>query len=136
MTDTRRKVRPQIELPEVSRLAEQSATLSRGALVSAASPRLRGKSRRHLRSLGNTLRPVVHIGHHGLTEGLADAVWDALQQHELVKIKVLETCPESIGTVALWLHLVTGSQVPQWLGRTLLVYRPFDEKPQIRLPEA
>jgi RNA-binding protein len=135
MTESKRKVRPQVELPEVSQLADQASTLTRGALISAASPRLRGKSRRHLRSLGNTLRPVVHIGHQGLTDGLADAVWDALQQHELVKLKVLETCPESMGTVALWLHHVTGGQVAQWLGHTLLLYRPFDEKPQIRLPE-
>jgi RNA-binding protein len=123
-------------LPEIdpAALAPLVETMTRGAVIAAASPRLHGKARRHLRSLGNTLKPVVMIGHQGLTPALAQALDVALTQHELIKVKVLETCPSDMGTTALWLHRTLSAAVPQWLGHTLLVYRPFEKDPVIRLP--
>ena len=52
---------------------------------------LTGKQRRHLRSLGHDLKPIVQIGKSGIDDGVVAAVDQALVDHELVKIKVGES---------------------------------------------
>jgi RNA-binding protein len=120
---------------DVAAIEEVAAGRSKGAAVSAASPALRGKTRRHLRSLGNTLRAVVHVGHGGCTPALASQLDAALSDHELIKVKVLETCPQSMPALMQWCHEVLGAQVPQWLGHTVLIYRAHPTEPRIRLPK-
>ena len=122
------------ELPDVAAVEARAASMSRAAVVSSTSPKLTNGQRRHLRGLGHHLRPVVQIGHHGLTEGLVTALDKALETHELVKVKALETCPVDREVAALWLHEATGAAVVQVLGRTLLVYRARPKDPTIRLP--
>lgn len=85
---------------------------------------LTGKERRSLRALGHHLKPIVQVGHAGVTDGVLDALRAALTQHELVKVKVLESSPldrfetsEAIGTPL-------GAAIAQVLGRTLLFYKP------------
>ena len=78
------------ELPDVAAVEARAASMSRAAVVSSTSPKLTNGQRRHLRGLGHHLRPVVQIGHHGLTEGLVTALDKALETHELVKVKALE----------------------------------------------
>lgn len=121
---------------DLDALQEQCAPLTKGAAIALASPALGGKSRRHLRSMGNTLKALVHIGHSGCTAAVARSVDEVLEQHELVKLKVLDTCPQSMGTVAVWCHRVLDAQVAQWLGHTLLVYRARAKGPVIQLPRS
>ncbi len=52
--------------------------------------KLKGSQRRYLRSLANHLKPMVHIGKNGLSEEVVAAVDDALDDHELIKIRFLE----------------------------------------------
>jgi RNA-binding protein len=103
----------------------------RGALIQGTSPQLSGAQRRRLRALGNPLQALVHVGQHGWSEALAWAVEEALMNHELVKVRVLETSPETIPATALWIHEVLEAEVVQWLGRTLLVWRPHPTRPRI-----
>src|SRR5690349_9131036 len=49
---------------------------------------LTGKQKSHLRSLAHALKPVVQIGHQGLTAGVVAALDVALERHELIKAKV------------------------------------------------
>ncbi|MBC2711253.1 MAG: YhbY family RNA-binding protein [Desulfosarcina sp.] len=51
---------------------------------------LKGFQKRFLRSLAHSLKPVVFIGQKGFTQSLADAMDDALNHHELVKVKFVE----------------------------------------------
>ena len=51
---------------------------------------LTGKQRRYLRSLGHHLDPVIHVGKEGISEGLIGAADVALEEHELIKIKLGE----------------------------------------------
>ena len=94
---------------------------------------LTGKQRRALRALGHHLKAVLQVGHAGLTPGLLAAVEQALHDHELVKVRVLETAPESRTEVAATLASATESEVAQVLGRTVLLYRHRAEKPKIHL---
>mgnify|MGYP000961763161 CR=1 FL=1 len=88
---------------------------------------LRGKDRRALRALGHHLRPVVQIGHQGVTPAVVEATSRALDDHELVKVKVLESAPEDRFETARSLAEATSSELVQVLGRTILLYRPSEE---------
>jgi len=96
---------------------------------------LTGKQRRHLRALGHHLDPVVQVGQDGISDaviGQADAQLDA---HELIKVKIGESSPHDRHEAADMLAARTQAQVAQVLGRTVLLYRPRKDKPQIVLPK-
>lgn len=95
---------------------------------------LDGKKRRALRALGHHLRPVVQIGHAGITGALVEATEDALAAHELVKVKVLEAAPLDRRRAAVDLAAETRSEVAQVLGRTFLLFRRNPESPKVALP--
>lgn len=88
---------------------------------------LKGKERRQLRALGHHLSPVVQVGHSGVTRGVISAVNQALEDHELVKVKVGEG-PEDRHDVADALASATGSEVAQILGKTILLFRKRAKK--------
>lgn len=115
---------PPRTVPSVEEAAEAVASMGRGAAVIASSPALTGAQRRELRGRGHALSAVVHIGTQGLTLALAGQLHEQLESHELIKVRVLETCPESLSTCAMWIHRALEAQVPQILGRTILVWRP------------
>jgi RNA-binding protein len=94
---------------------------------------LTGKQRRALRALGHHLKAVLQVGHAGLTPGLLAALEQALHDHELVKVRILETSPEPRREAAASLSAASGSEVAQVLGRTVLLYKPRAEDPKIRL---
>jgi RNA-binding protein len=95
---------------------------------------LDGRQRRHLRALGHHKKPVVQVGVHGLTDGVVQAVNQALTQHELVKVRVAGDAPTPPEELGPELARGTGSELAQTIGRTLLLYRPHPEKPRIVLP--
>ena len=94
---------------------------------------LTGKQKRRLRALGHHLKALLQVGHAGVTPGLVLALEQALLDHELVKVRVLETSPEPRAQVAVALANASGSEVAQVLGRTVLLYKPRPEDPKIRL---
>lgn len=95
---------------------------------------LSSKQRAHLRSLAHRLKPVVQVGSDGVTEAVVASVEDALHTRELLKVKILDSAPVTTREAADELEArVPDARVPQVIGRTVVLYRPFDE-PQIRLP--
>ncbi len=97
---------------------------------------LTGKQKRHLRSLGNRLDPVVRMGKDGLDEGVISAVDAALELHELVKVKLGANTPEGRDEAAEELSKQTQSEVAQVMGGTVLLYRRRKKEPTIVLPIA
>lgn len=97
---------------------------------------LTGKQRRHLRALGHHLDPLVQLGKHGLTDGIVSAVDAALEQHELVKVRIGTECPDDRHDVAEKLPPLVRAELGQVLGRTLLLYRRHPKEPKISLPKA
>jgi RNA-binding protein len=95
---------------------------------------LSGKQRRHLRALGHGLDPVAHLGKDGLSEAFVAAVDQALGDHELIKIRVLDAAGVDRHHAAEKLAAATGCEVAQVLGNTLLLYRARPEDPVIMLP--
>jgi RNA-binding protein len=97
--------------------------------------KLTGKQKRHLRSLGHGLDPVVQIGKQGLTDATIAAVDEALERHELIKVRVGTECPEDRHELAERLGPAVKGEVAQLLGRTVLLYRRHPKEPKIRLPQ-
>lgn len=95
---------------------------------------LTGKQRRFLRSMGNTLEPIVHVGKGGVSETVMSQLDEALESRELVKVKVLNNCLQEVAEVAEGLEAGTGADIAQIIGHNILFYRRAKEKPQIELP--
>lgn len=96
---------------------------------------LSGKQRRHLRGLGHDLEPVVQIGKLGLTDAVTSAVDTALEEHELIKVRIGTECPDERHDVAERLAPAVKSEVAQVLGRTLLLWRKRPKDSKIQLPK-
>jgi RNA-binding protein len=97
---------------------------------------LTGRQRRHLRALAHDKKPVVQIGHAGLTKGVLEAIDAALLTHELIKVRVLAECPEDTAELARRIERTTRASLAQEIGRTLLLYRRRAKDPKITLPAA
>ncbi|HEX2768150.1 MAG TPA: ribosome assembly RNA-binding protein YhbY [Geobacteraceae bacterium] len=94
---------------------------------------LSGKQKRYLRGLGHALKPVIMVGKGEITAALLKETVDALASHELIKVKILESCLLGRDEVASDLAAATEAEVAQILGRTILLYRRTEE-PKIELP--
>jgi RNA-binding protein len=96
---------------------------------------LTGKQKRHLRALGHSLKPLIQIGKKEIEEALINETNAALDHHELIKVKLLESCMldkhESSGMLAQ----ACNAEIAQILGKTFLLYRPA-KTPVIVLPAA
>lgn len=95
---------------------------------------LTGKQKSHLRSMANTLEPIIQVGKEGISGNVVSAVDQALTARELVKISVLNNCLEPVEQVANGLVEITSSELVQQLGKKIVLYRPNPENPVINLP--
>ena len=94
---------------------------------------LTGKQKRHLRGLGHSLKPVFLVGKAEVTGALIAETTEALSFHELIKVKILESCMLDRNEVAEMLAAECQAEVAQILGKTILLYKKSDE-PKIELP--
>lgn len=96
---------------------------------------LTGKQKRFLRALGHGLKPLIQIGKKELEDGVIVETEAALAHHELIKVKLLESCLLDRREAADSLASSCGAEVAQLLGRTFLLYRRAKE-PKLVLPAA
>jgi len=96
---------------------------------------LTSKQRAHLRSLAHHLKPVVHVGHEGVTPALLQSLTDAFNTRELLKAKLQESAPQKArDTGDAIVAAMEGVHVAQTIGRTLVLYREHPDNPEIKLP--
>ena len=95
---------------------------------------LSNKQKQFLKSKAHSLKPVVLLGANGLTEGVVAEIEQALNDHELIKIKVPEEERELRQQIIATIVSETKAEKIQVIGKTLIIYRPADE-PKIQLPK-
>ncbi len=95
---------------------------------------LTGRQRRFLRGIGHGLKPVIMIGKGEITEAVSQETALALERHELIKVKILESCLMDRYEVAGALKDACSAELAQVLGRTFLLYKK-NKEPRIELPE-
>ena len=97
---------------------------------------LTSKQRAYLKSLATNLEPIFQIGKSSLTPTMVDAVSQALEKRELVKMSVLKNCFDDPKELAEMISERTKSAVVQVIGKKIVLYRPSKKNPQIELPVA
>ncbi|MBF0277894.1 MAG: ribosome assembly RNA-binding protein YhbY [SAR324 cluster bacterium] len=95
---------------------------------------LTGKQKRYLRKLAHLMKPVVTVGKSGLSEALYQQIDQCLLEHELIKIKVLESSSLEKRECSQQISEHTQSHVAQLIGRIMVLYRAHPEEPVIQLP--
>jgi RNA-binding protein len=100
------------------------------------SERLPNPQIRHLKALAQKLEPVVKIGKAGVSEGLLKSLNDALDQHELVKVKFAEF-KEQKKELSPLLAERTGSQLIMQVGHVAVFFRqqPDAARRKIHFPK-
>jgi RNA-binding protein len=95
---------------------------------------LNGKQKRHLRALGHKLKPLIQIGKKEIEEALIAEAKTSLDHHELIKVKLLESCMLDKHEASEALAEACQADVAQILGKTFLLYRAATP-PVIILPK-
>ena len=96
---------------------------------------LTSRQRAHLKSLAHSLKPILQVGKEGVTDALARSIEDAFHTRELFKLKVLDSAPIEAREIANMIAgAIDNAHVVQVIGRTIVLYRPDPEAPDIRLP--
>ena len=93
------------------------------------------KQRQFLKGLAHHLSPVVILGGNGLTEGVLAEIDNALNHHELIKVKIAGADREVKQLIIDAIVRETNAVNVQTIGHVLVLYRQSDDK-KITLPKA
>ena len=91
------------------------------------------KQKQPLKGLAHPLKPVVMLGNNGLTEGVLAEIEQALEHHELIKVKIASEDRDTKTLIVEAIVRETGACNVQVIGKTLVLYRPTKER-KISLP--
>ena len=89
---------------------------------------LKGKEKRKLRAMGNSLKAELWVGKDGISDGTLQSLENSFNTKELVKIKLQDSCPLLPREAADILSRKSDAQIVQVIGSTLLLYRELPEK--------
>ena len=94
------------------------------------------KQRAYLKGLAMKIDPIFQIGKSSVTPELTEAIAEALEARELIKINILKNCLDEGNSVAAVLAERTRSEVVQVIGRKIVLYKPATDeaKRKIVLP--
>lgn len=93
------------------------------------------KQRAYLKSLASKLDPIFQVGKASLTPELTEAIGQAFNNNELIKVAVLKNCLDDPHEIAQMVADRTHSQVVQVIGKKFVLYKPDKDKPKIQLPK-
>lgn len=93
------------------------------------------KQRAYLKSLANNINPIFQIGKSSLTPEFTEAIGEAFNTKELIKIAVLKNCVDDPNEIAEMVAERTHSQVVQVIGKKIILYKPDKKNPKIVLPK-
>ena len=90
------------------------------------------EQRREYRALAHHLKPVILIGDNGISEGLTQELERALDDHELIKIKISSTDREERQEMLEEACRATGAELVQTIGKVaVLLRRAKDPNPKL-----
>ena len=94
------------------------------------------KQRSYLKGLAMTMDPIFQLGKSSLTPENTQAIAEALEARELIKINVLQNCADDPTELAQIVAERTHSQVVQVIGKKIVLYKESKNKKKIELPPA
>ena len=81
------------------------------------------EQRREFRAIAHNLKPVIIVGDKGLSEGLRDELERALNDHELIKIKVASQDRDARQEAINALCESSGAELVQTIGKIAVILR-------------
>lgn len=93
------------------------------------------KQRAKLRSMCNTMEPVLQIGKDGINDNLIKQCWDALEARELIKVNVQKNAPYTAREACEALCEVAHAEPVQTIGNRFCIYRQARKNSKIKLEE-
>lgn len=84
---------------------------------------LTNEQKKHFKSIGHHLKPVLIVAENGLTEGVQAELERALNDHELIKVQFRITERDDRRALIDELSKVSRCEVVQIIGKMALVYR-------------
>lgn len=98
--------------------------------------KLTNNQKKYLRSLAHDLKPFVMIGQHGLSESVIAEIESTMLKHELIKIKLRVSDREEKQEVINKIIELSEAELVQVIGGVLVIYKPFEDNPDIILPRS
>ena len=92
------------------------------------------KQRAYLTKLANNMEPIFQVGKNNITPELVEAVSEALEARELIKLSVLKNCFDDPGEIAETIAERSRSMVVRVIGKKIILYRESKTKKKIELP--
>ena len=86
------------------------------------------KQRAYLKGLAMNIDPAFQIGKSSLTPEFTEAIREALEARELIKISVLKNCMDDPGEIAQVLAERTSSEIIHVMGKKIVLYKENKEK--------
>ena len=93
------------------------------------------KQRAYLMSLASTLNPIFQIGKSSLTPEVTNAIAEAFNNRELIKISVLKNCFDDPREIAQMVAERTHSSVVQVIGKKIVLHKENKDNKKIELPK-
>ena len=94
---------------------------------------LTGKQRSYLRGLAHHLKPVIMVGDAGVTPAVFVAIKQALEHHELIKIKLRVGDKDIRRATFKNICDQTNAEAVQEIGQMAVLFKPVQE-PKISIP--
>ena len=79
------------------------------------------KTKKELVKKGSEIRPTVHVGKEGLTEGIVEEIKTQIKRNKVVKVRVLPAADLDKDELAEELALKTGAKCVETRGFTILM---------------
>ena len=92
------------------------------------------KQKQFLKGQGHSLSSVIQVGKVGLTDNVLKSISKTLDDHELIKVTLLETANLDRNEASEKISSELKAEVVQVIGFKILLYRKNPEKPKIVLP--
>jgi RNA-binding protein len=88
---------------------------------------------RELKKLAHSLKPVVIVGQHGLSESVLAEIDSTLDIHELIKVKLAGADKADRVEMSETIVQGTSASLVQIIGRVAIFYRPNPKKKKNRI---
>ena len=95
---------------------------------------LKPSQTRYLRGLAHPLKPVLQLGGKGVTPGVLKELEQALDDHELIKVRLTGDDRSARKAALAQLVVSSGAETVQTIGHVAVLFRRNTDKPQIALP--
>lgn len=83
---------------------------------------LTSSQKRQLKAIANRLNAVFQVGKDGVTSNMVIDILNYLNKNELMKVSILQNCPQTKDEVALAFE-ASGIEIVQIIGKTVVLYK-------------